>query len=172
MGPQVILVDEMDRPVGQRDKLAAHVSGELHRAFSIFLFDRDGRWLLQQRHPEKYHSGGLWTNACCSHPAPGETTPEAASDRLRHEMGITVPIEPAFQFLYRTRFENDLIEHELDHVFVGRFDGEPVPNPAEVSAWRWVEPFTLQDEMSRHPERFTYWFREVADRVRQHVALP
>jgi len=164
----VILVDEEDRPVGRREKLAAHESGELHRAFSVFLFDRDGRWLLQRRHPAKYHSGGLWTNTCCSHPAPGERTDEAALDRLMLEMGIAAPIEPAFQFLYRAQFENQLIEHELDHVFVGRFNGAPSPNPDEVCEWRWVETGALMEELDAHPERFTFWFRTVVSRVHQH----
>lgn len=168
MRQEVILVDEEDRPVGRREKLAAHVSGELHRAFSVFLFDSTGRWLLQRRHPDKYHSGGLWTNTCCSHPAPGEQTAKAASDRLRLEMGITVPLDAAFQFLYRAEFENQLVEHELDHVFTGRFEGEPVPNPGEVSEWRWMSTEDLLSEMDANPERFTYWFRTVARRVHQH----
>lgn len=164
----VILVDEDDRPVGRCEKLAAHESGELHRAFSVFLFDRDGRWLLQRRHPDKYHSGGLWTNTCCSHPAPGERTEEAAVDRLMLEMGIAAPITPAFQFLYRAQFDNQLIEHELDHVFVGCFNGAPAPNPDEVCDWRWVETGALMEELEAHPEHFTYWFRTVASRVHQH----
>jgi len=170
MSQEVILVDEEDHPVGRREKLAAHVSGELHRAFSVFLFDADGRWLLQRRHPDKYHSGGLWTNTCCSHPAPGEKTSAAATDRLRWEMGIAAPLDAAFQFLYRAEFDNQLIEHELDHVFTGRFDGDPVPNPTEVSEWRWLGTEEMLSEMDAHPERFTYWFRMVARRVHQHYA--
>lgn len=169
MGQRVILVDEEDRPRGESDKLAAHEAGELHRAFSIFLFDGEGRWLLQRRHPEKYHSGGLWTNTCCSHPAPGQTTLEAARERLRHEMGIAVPLEPVFHFLYRAQFDNRLIEHELDHVFVGRFEGEPNPNPVEVCDWKWVSTDALLKEIDSFPDRFTYWFREAIDRVLQHM---
>ena len=151
-------------------KMEAHETGTLHRAFSIFLFDGQGRWLLQQRDSAKYHSGGLWTNTCCSHPAPGEATADAAAARLVEEMGITAEFEPAFTFHYRAEFDNGLVEHEYDHVFVGRFDGEPTPNPAEASDWRWVGPDELFAELADHPEHFTYWFRQVADRVEQHVA--
>lgn len=169
MSPDVIVVDETDRPVGRMEKLAAHESGALHRAFSIFLFDRDGRWLLQQRHPEKYHSGGLWTNTCCSHPRPGDDTVEAADARLMEEMGISAPLEPAFSFTYRVEFDEGLVEHELDHVLVGRFDGEPTPDPVEAIDWRWVTTDELFEELTEHPDRFTYWFRLVAERVRRHV---
>jgi isopentenyl-diphosphate delta-isomerase len=165
----VILVDEADRPVGRMGKLEAHEVGALHRAFSVFLFDERGRWLLQQRDPSKYHSGGLWTNTCCSHPAPGESTVDAAAARLLDEMGVTAEIEPAFTFRYRAEFDNGLVEHEFDHVFVGRFDGEPTPNPVEASDWRWVDTDSLFHELDEHPERFTYWFREVAERVARHV---
>lgn len=169
MSQDVIVVDEADRPVGSMEKLAAHESGTLHRAFSIFLFDRHGRWLLQRRHPDKYHSGNLWTNTCCSHPAPGDDTIEAAHERLMVEMGIEAPLEPAFSFTYRVEFDHGLIEHELDHVVVGRFDGAPIPNPVEAVDWRWVATDALFEELAAHPERFTYWFRLVADRVRRHV---
>jgi len=165
MSQQVILVDEVDRPIGAREKLAAHRSGELHRAFSVFLFDRDERWLLQRRHPEKYHSGGLWTNTCCSHPEPGQETVAAAHDRLFHEMGIEAALEPAFQFRYRARFDNDLIEHELDHVFLGRFDGDPAPNELEVSDWRWVDTASLLAELRQSPDAFTHWFMLAVPRV-------
>lgn len=166
---EVILVDATDTPVGRCEKLAAHRAGVLHRAFSVFIFDADGRWLLQRRHPDKYHSGGLWTNTCCSHPQPGQETIDAALLRLRQEMGIDVPLKPLFQFLYHAQFDNGLAEHELDHVLVGRFDGAPLPNPAEVCDWRWVDSATLMKEMATDSERFTVWFREAAGRVLDHV---
>lgn len=165
---EVILVDESDTPRGRCEKLAAHQRGELHRAFSVFLFDSQGRWLLQQRHPDKYHSGGLWTNTCCSHPQPGQGTEDAARIRLLQEMGIEVPLEPVFQFLYEARFDNGLIEHEFDHVFAGHFEGAPLPNPAEVCDWRWVESAALMEELATYPERFTVWFREAAVQVLAH----
>lgn len=170
MAREVILVDEHDRPVGRREKLLAHQRGELHRAFSVFLFDSAGRWLLQRRHTSKYHSGGLWTNTCCSHPAPGEETGAAARARLREEMGIDAPLEPLFQFTYRAAFDNGLIEHELDHVFTGTFDGSPKPDPTEVSDWRWVETVDLLRELDVYPENFTYWFRVAVEQVLMHQA--
>lgn len=166
---EVILVDATDTPVGRCEKLAAHRAGVLHRAFSVFLFDSEGRWLLQQRHPDKYHSGGLWTNTCCSHPQPGQETGEAARIRLLQEMGVETPIRPLFHFFYHAHFENGLIEHELDHVFVGTFDGTPQPDPAEASDWRWVDSAALMKEMATHPEHFTVWFREAAGRVLDHL---
>lgn len=165
MSQQVILVDESDRALGTSEKMAAHEAGVLHRAFSIFLFDARGRWLLQQRHPGKYHSGGLWTNTCCSHPGPGELTEVAARKRLRQEMGIEAEIAPAFQFRYRAELDNDLIEHELDHVFLGDFEGVPAPDPVEVSDWRWIPESELLDDLSRQPEAYTYWFRVAVPRI-------
>lgn len=165
MSQQVILVDEIDRPIGEGEKLSVHQTGELHRAFSVFLFDAGGRWLLQRRHPTKYHSGGLWTNTCCSHPAPGQETGDAARERLYVEMGIQTPLEPLFRFHYRAEFENALIEHELDHVFIGQFDGAPVPNDAEVCDWRWLDTPSLLKELADYPYEFTYWFRIAVPRV-------
>lgn len=165
MRNEVILVDESDVPVGRQEKLRAHEAGVLHRAFSVFLFDREGRWLLQQRHPNKYHSGGLWTNTCCSHPQPGEETAAAARDRLKMEMGIDTPLVHAFQFHYRATFDNQLTEHELDHVFLGRYDGDPLPHPVEVSAWRWITTDDLLQELAATPEIFTIWFRKAVHRV-------
>lgn len=165
MRNEVILVDKSDVPVGRQEKLRAHETGLLHRAFSVFLFDRKGRWLLQQRHQDKYHSAGLWSNTCCSHPQPDEETVDAAHDRLRMEMGIETPLTHAFQFYYRATFDNALTEHELDHVFLGQFDGNPVPHPAEVSAWRWITTEALLREMASTPDQFTVWFREAIHRV-------
>jgi isopentenyl-diphosphate Delta-isomerase len=171
MEQHVILVNERDEPVGFGDKMGVHLSGKLHRAFSIFLFNDMGQWLLQRRHPDKYHSGGLWTNACCSHPAPGEETAVAARKRLKFEMGIEVPLLYSFSFRYRAELDNNLIEHELDHVFLGDFQGTPSPHPEEVSEWRWVATASLLQEMEEHPEQFTFWFRRVARRVLDRVAV-
>jgi len=160
---RVILVDADDRELGSEDKLAAHQDGALHRAFSVFLFDDAGRLLLQRRAAGKYHSPGLWSNTCCSHPAPGESTPEAARDRLMHEMGIACPVDGAFRFLYRASVGGGLIEHELDHVFVGRFEGEPRPNPGEVDAWRWVAPAALAADLRDNPAEYAVWLRIALD---------
>ncbi len=162
--PLVVLVDENDRIVGSMPKQEAHEKGLLHRAFSILICDKAGRYLLQLRHPAKYHSGGLWTNTCCSHPQPGETTEAAASRRLVEEMGFTVPLTYAGSFIYRCSFGNGLTEYELDHVFTGQFDGVAEPDPKEVSDTRWVTREQLLQEMELHPEQFTYWFRELYQR--------
>ncbi len=154
---QVILVDADDRPTGTMGKLEAHRRGALHRAFSVFGFDGLGRLLLQRRADAKYHSGGLWTNTCCSHPRPGEEIGAAARRRLREEMGLEFPITPAFTFLYQADFANGLREHELDHVLFGRCDADPRPDPAEVAAWRYVALPELAAEVKSHPERFTAW---------------
>jgi isopentenyl-diphosphate delta-isomerase len=155
----VVLVDAHDAPTGEAPKLEAHRQGLLHRAFSVFLYDSAGRMLLQQRAHAKYHSGGLWTNTCCSHPRPGEATPAAAARRLREEMGVDCRFAPAFEFVYHASFDNGLVEHEYDHVFVGRFDGEPRPDPAEVADWRWAGIEELRAELEAEPERFSAWFR-------------
>jgi isopentenyl-diphosphate delta-isomerase len=163
----LILVDENDRPVGFAEKLAAHQDGgQLHRAFSVFIFDSAGRMLLQRRHPGKYHFGGLWTNACCSHPRRGEETEPAAHRRLREELGFDTPIRPLFTFVYRAHdAASGLTENEVDHVFVGRFNEDPKPNAEEVSECRWIEPTSLRADVAANPELYTPWFRKVFERV-------
>jgi isopentenyl-diphosphate delta-isomerase len=151
-------VDADDRVVGAADKLEAHRTGVLHRAFSVFVFDTQGSLLLQQRARGKYHSGGLWTNTCCGHPRPGEATAAAAARRLREEMGIACAFREAGSFVYRAKVGGGLMEHELDHVFVGRCDREPRPAPTEVAGWRRVALGDLRTELDRAPTRFTTWF--------------
>src|SRR5437868_2002286 len=129
---EVILVNKRDEPTGSMEKLAAHQQGLLHRAFSIFIFNDNGELLLQQRAIDKYHSGGLWTNTCCSHPQPGEETIVAAQRRLKEEMGFTTSIKKVFDFVYKAEFGNGLIEHEFDHVFAGNYNGEIEYNKDEV----------------------------------------
>jgi isopentenyl-diphosphate Delta-isomerase len=155
---RVVLVDANDVEVGTEEKLPAHAAGVLHRAFSVFISDAGGRMLLQRRAVAKYHSGGLWSNTCCSHPRPGESTAAAAARRLREEMGIVCPLEPAFRFIYRAELDHGLTEHEYDHVFVGRFAGVPKPDPAEVDAWRWAAPAQIAAELQERPGDFTAWF--------------
>ena len=159
MSEHVILVTPDDVEVGIHGKQNAHTDGLLHRAFSVFVTDSDGRLLLQQRAWTKYHSGGLWSNTCCSHPRPGEDTAAAAQRRLFEEMGFNCPIETAFSFVYRADVGGGLIEHEYDHVFLGRFDGDPAPDPAEVADWRWITPADLRRQLHDRPDRFTYWSR-------------
>lgn len=163
---QVILVTPGDVPVGTADKTGAHERGLLHRAFSVFVFDPNGEWLLQRRAAGKYHSGGLWSNTCCSHPRPGEAIEDAAHRRLREEMGFDCPLEPAFSFLYRAPLDGGMIEHELDHVFVGVHSGNPDPDPAEVGAWRWATGDTIRRELARAPHTFTYWFALAFEKLR------
>lgn len=165
----VILVDEQDRPVGAMEKLAAHAhGGTRHRAFSVFLVDAQGRWLLQRRAAGKYHFPNLWTNACCSHPRPGEETEAAAHRRLREELGVACALTHRFRFEYKATSEAEgLTEHEMDHVFTGVYAGELQPNPEEVSEIRWVSRADLEQEAAAHPERFTPWFKLAMVRVRE-----
>jgi isopentenyl-diphosphate delta-isomerase len=165
MTEEVILVDEHDRELGAAEKLSVHRTGQLHRAISVFVMNRAGDMLIQQRAYGKYHSGGLYSNTCCSHPRPGESTGAAARRRLREEMGIVCPLKPAFTFMYRTDFGNGLIEHELDHVFVGQFDGEPSPDPAEVASWAWRSVSDLAADIERRPDAYTFWFKQIYRRV-------
>ncbi|TND09991.1 MAG: isopentenyl-diphosphate delta-isomerase [Bacteroidetes bacterium] len=155
----VILVDENDRELGTMEKMRAHEAGLLHRAFSVFIFDPEGRLLIHRRADEKYHCGGLWTNTCCSHPRPGEDVKLAAERRLREEMGINCTLQPAFTFVYKAVFDNGLTEHEFDHVLVGFSGEQPKPDPAEVSAWKWVSPAEALSETGANPAGFTPWFR-------------
>jgi isopentenyl-diphosphate delta-isomerase len=159
MSERVILVDEQDRELGVGEKLQTHRDGALHRAFSVFVFDSAGRLLLQKRAREKYHSGGLWSNTCCGHPRPGEATQAAARRRLFEEMGFDCEPRAAFGFLYRAELAGGLVEHEYDHVFLGRFDGVPAPDAGEVEDWRWLTLGELRAELASRPEAYSYWLR-------------
>ncbi len=165
----VILVDLEDNPIGTMEKLEAHKKGALHRAFSIFLFNDNKELLLQKRAASKYHSANLWTNTCCSHPAPGEHLTTFAQNRLVDEMGITTSLQPLFSFIYKTTFSNSLIEHELDHVLIGKLNATPLPNPQEVSDWRYASLQQISDEITENPEAYTFWFKEIYKRVFNHI---
>ena len=156
---QVILVNEKDEPLGVMEKMEAHLKGSLHRAFSVFIFDREGRMLLQQRASSKYHGGLLWTNTCCSHPYPDERTEAAAVRRLQEEMGFTAPLQEIFSFTYEARVENGLVEHEFDHVFAGEYEGEIQPDAGEVAAYKYEEMDTIKKEIQVRPQIFTEWFK-------------
>ncbi len=155
---QVILVDESDQPIGVMEKLEAHRLGVLHRAFSVLLFNTNGDMLLQKRASSKYHSGGLWTNACCSHPRPDESMEQAIRRKLFHEIGIVANTCFSHKFIYRTAIGN-LIEHEMDHVYVGRCDEEPIINKEEVEDWKYISTPDLLDDIRQHPENYSHWFR-------------
>jgi len=166
MSQHVVLVDEDDREQGTAEKLRAHTEGWLHRAFSVFVFDAAGQLLIQQRAPDKYHSGGLWSNTCCSHPAPGEPPAVAARRRLHEEMGFSCAVTRAFGTTYRAPVGGRLTEHEYDHVFVAMVDSVQVhPNPSEVAAWRWVSPAVLRENIQTRPDRYTPWFRLLLGRA-------
>lgn len=156
---EVILVNENDQPLGIMDKLEAHKKGLLHRAFSILVFNEKAELLIHKRADHKYHSAGLWTNTCCSHPQPNQETIDAAHIRLQEEMGFDCPLEHRFQFIYTAELDNHLTENELDHVFVGIFEGIPQLNPAEVSAYKWISIPALKHEIEKYPDHFTVWFR-------------
>ena len=158
---RVVLVDHDDREVGVASKLRAHREGRLHRAVSVLLFDSGGALLLQRRAEHKYHSPGLWSNTCCGHPRPREAPLAAARRRLREELGLdgAVALSHAFTFEYEAALGGGMREHEIDHVFVGRSDATPAPDPAEVGAWRRVPLAALRAELEETPQAFTVWFR-------------
>lgn len=162
----VILVDEHDKAIGEMEKMQAHRLGLLHRAFSVFILNNKGQILLQQRAFSKYHSGGLWTNTCCSHPFPGEEIRQAAERRLQEEMGIgNVSLIHSGSFIYKADLDQGLIEHEFDHVFYGYCDNDPVLNREEAEAFRWINPGELRRELNDNPEQFTVWFRIIAEKA-------
>lgn len=156
---QVILVDENDKPIGVAEKMEAHEKGLLHRAFSVFIFNTKGEMLLQQRALNKYHSGGLWTNACCSHPREGEETKKAAERRLKEELGFETSLEKVFDLVYKAKFDNGLTEHEFDHVFAGEYDGEINFNKEEVMDFCYKEVKEINRSLQTHPQKYTAWFR-------------
>jgi isopentenyl-diphosphate delta-isomerase len=162
---RVVLVDNDDHETGTEEKMKAHQKALLHRAFSVFIFSKKGQMLLQRRAAAKYHCGGLWTNACCSHPRPGETVEAAAHRKLRQEMGFDVPLKEIFSFIYRAEFSNGLTEHELDHVLVGVFGGDPKPNIEEADDFEWVDTDWLSRDASLNPAKYTPWFRTALERV-------
>jgi isopentenyl-diphosphate delta-isomerase len=156
---QVILVNEMDEAIGVEEKIKAHLTGALHRAFSIFIFNASGQLLLQKRSPAKYHSKGLWSNTCCGHPRPGESVQEASRRRLLEEMGFDCEVRESFIFIYRVQLDDGFIEHECDHVLFGVFDSNPTPCRDEVEDWKWVDLARLKLYMQESPENYTYWFK-------------
>lgn len=157
--PRIILVDKADRAIGSAEKQLAHVHGLLHRAFSLFVFNSRGELLLQQRNKGKYHTPGLWSNTCCSHPSPDENLATAIHRRLPEEMGFHCKLNKIFRCYYRLELDNHLIEHENNHICIGFFDGEPSPNPAEVEDWRWRNLADLLHELNGSAQNFTPWFR-------------
>ena len=169
MEEQVILVNEKDEPIGLMGKMEAHEKGLLHRAFSVFIFNSKQEVLLQQRAACKYHSPNLWTNTCCSHPRAGETNQQAGERRLQEEMGLQVPLQEVFSFIYKAPFDNGLTEHEYDHVLVGYSDAQPQINPEEVASWKWLSLEAIKEDILQAPERYTAWFKIIFEEFYHHL---
>lgn len=169
MAEEVILVDAHDNELGLMEKMEAHRRGDLHRAFSVFVLNSKGELMLQQRAAEKYHSGTLWTNTCCSHPRKGETAEEAAHRRLEEEMGFDCPVEKVLEFTYRAELDKGMIEHEYDHLFIGRFDGEPKLNPSEVMDWKWMSIDDLSIDIEKNASSYTAWFKIIWKQFEAYV---
>lgn len=164
----VVLVNEQDQQIGIMEKMAAHIVPRLHRAFSIFIFNSKGELLLQQRALSKYHSPGLWTNTCCSHPCDGETLAQATSRRLMEEMGMHCDMHEVFTFIYKAPVGLGLIEHEFDHVWFGKTDEVPQINTEEVASWKYMRLEDLQADIKAHPELYTEWFKISFDEILRH----
>ena len=169
MMEHVVLVDEKDTQIGIMEKMAAHIVPRLHRAFSVFIFNSKGELLLQQRAFTKYHSPGLWTNTCCSHPRPGETLEKATSRRLLEEMGMTCDMHEVFTFIYKASVGLGLTEHEFDHVWFGQSDETPVINTDEVASWKHMSLDEISEDLEAHPELYTEWFKITFKEVVEHA---
>jgi len=165
----VVLVDEQDNETGVMEKLEAHEKGLLHRAISVFVFNSKGELLLQQRALGKYHSAGLWTNTCCSHPRPDEKVAEAAVRRLKEEMGLECALQEAFTFVYRSEYENGLTEHEYDHVFIGYSESMPEPDINEVHCYKYIDLQSLIEDVATNAQNYTTWFRICLPLVKDYL---
>ncbi|WP_089894614.1 isopentenyl-diphosphate Delta-isomerase [Kriegella aquimaris] len=167
---QVILVNEQDQQIGTMPKMEAHEKALLHRAFSVFIMNEKGETMLQQRATGKYHSPLLWTNTCCSHQREGESNLEAGKRRLIEEMGFSVELKELFSFIYKAPFDNGLTEHELDHVMMGSFDGNPKINPDEVADWKWMKPEEIKKSIATDPQQYTAWFKIIFEKFYDHIS--
>lgn len=166
---KVILVDTKDEQVGIMEKMEAHRKGLLHRAFSVFVLNYKGEFLLQRRALDKYHSPGLWTNTCCSHPRPGEDIVKAAERRLMEEMGLKCELVRGFDFIYKASFSNGLTEHEFDHVFFGWCDNVPHINTKEVADWKYVPLKALEEDIAQNPGAYTEWFKVCVEKILDEI---
>ena len=168
---KLILVNEKNGPIGTIEKMEAHQKALLHRAFSVFIFNSKGEMLLQQRALNKYHSGGLWTNACCSHPYDGQETLAAAEKRLQEEMGFTTPLKKVFDFIYKAPFDNGLTEHEYDHVFTGKYEGVILPDKSEVEDFCFMSMDAIKESLQSHPQKYTVWFKIAFPKMESYLAI-
>lgn len=168
MDDTLVLVDLFDNEIGKASKIEVHEKGLLHRAFSVFIVN-DGRMLIQKRNRNKYHSGGLWTNACCSHPRYGELLDEAVIRRIKEELGITSQFYKAFSFVYRSTFKNGITEYEYDHVFLSDYNGNIAPDEDEIEEYKWIGLEELADDLVSYPDKYTAWFQIAAPKVLELV---
>jgi len=166
---EVILVNTLDEQIGTMPKMEAHEKARLHRAFSVFIMNDLGETMLQQRASHKYHSPLLWTNTCCSHQRVGETNIQAGKRRLKEEMGFTVDLRELFNFIYKAPFDNGLTEHELDHVMMGNYEGDPQLNPEEVADFKWMKPVDVKIDIAENPEKYTVWFKIIFEKFYDHI---
>jgi isopentenyl-diphosphate delta-isomerase len=171
MEEQVVLVDEKDNPIGLMPKMEAHERAVLHRAFSVFILNGKGELMLQQRANNKYHSPGLWTNTCCSHQRDGESNIDAGQRRLHEEMGFTTELTELTSFIYKASFDNGLIEHEFDHIMLGRYEDNPVINPDEVAAWKWMPLAEVKKDVEANPKNYTVWFVIIFAKFYDHLNI-
>lgn len=165
----VILVNEKDEKIGLMPKQEAHEKAQLHRAFSVFVFNDKNELMLQQRAFDKYHSPGLWTNTCCSHQRDGESNIEAGTRRLQEEMGFETALKETISFIYKAPFDNGLTEHEFDHILVGHFNGKPKPNTTEVANWKWMSLPDIENDIQLHPTLYTAWFKIIFEKYLEHL---
>lgn len=168
---KVILVDENDQKIGLMPKMEAHEKGLLHRAFSVFVFNSKNELMLQQRALHKYHTPGLWANTCCSHQRDGESSIDAGKRRLSEEMGFTTDLKETTTFIYKAPFDNGLTEHELDHILIGKYEGEPSINPDEVADWKWMSLEEVKNDIQANPDIYTAWFKIIFDKFYQHLVV-
>lgn len=165
----VILVNELDEQIGTMPKMEAHEKALLHRAFSVFIMNDKGETMIQQRAAHKYHSPLIWANTCCSHQRVGESNIEAGKRRLMEEMGFEVPLKELFSFIYKAPFDNGLTEHELDHVMIGKYNGQPNINPEEVADWKWMKPEDIKNDIAVDPDKYSAWFKIIFDKFYNHI---
>lgn len=165
MKENIILVDKNDKKIGIEEKILVHKEGKLHRAFSVFIFNSKEELLLQKRATNKYHSPNLWTNTCCGHPREGEEIIEAARRRLKEEMGFSCLLAEKYSFIYKIKFENNLFEHEYDHVLFGKYNNDPNINPEEASSFKWINLNDLKKDIKNNPADYTYWLKLSLNKV-------
>ena len=171
MEDNVIIVDKNDNQIGLMPKLDAHKKGILHRAFSVFVLNNNNEIMLQKRAYNKYHSGGLWTNTCCSHQREGENSIEAGKRRLLEEMGFETELKIITSFIYKVEFENGLTEHELDYLLIGKFFKSPVINKQEVADWKWMKIELIADDIKLNPNNYTSWFKIIFDKFQNKIKI-